>query len=201
MSYSYGNYSGSPHMITIVSTNKDFINAHAEQYREYLAMCRPALKLHKEPSEYFKMTLDFFELGGDICQKILPLSPASMSAELFAEQCVNRVWKEMFRKVAQAVPRFEKRMDTHMQIDISPLCSVKEIMSGKVAVASPYPNADHPFYTAETYIMHLKNILRLMDEHEGYIFIPIDTESYQGYNLMVNDGGIALLPKGGRIPR
>ena len=28
----------------------------------------------------------------------------------------------MFRKVAKAVPQFEKRMDSHTQIDISPLC-------------------------------------------------------------------------------
>lgn len=73
VSYSYGYNTASKHLITIVSTNKEFINAHAEQFREYLGLCRSALKVHREPPEFPKMMMDFFALHGDVCQKTLPL--------------------------------------------------------------------------------------------------------------------------------
>ena len=79
VSFSYGYGSYSERMITIVSTNKEFINAHAEQFREYLSHCRSALIVHREPPEFLKLILDFFALNGDVCQKTLPLSTMSMS--------------------------------------------------------------------------------------------------------------------------
>ena len=186
-------------MITIVSTNKDFINAHAEQFREYLGLCRSALKVHRDPQEFLGMFLEFYSLRGDVCQKTLPLSTLSMSAELvekIAEQSEDFLWKDEFLKVAEEIPKFEQRLLYNTHIDISPLDCAKDIAAGKVPVASPYQSKGHPCYTPETYIMHLKNILRLMDTYKNYTFIPLPHDSYQSHNLMVNDGGMALLSHG-----
>lgn len=199
VSYSYGYNTASKHLITIVSTNKEFINAHAEQFREYLGLCRSALKVHRKPPEFHDMMMDFFALYGDVCQKTLPLPTSGMSVELagiFAEQSTGTMWKDAFQRVAKVIPSFEQRMANYNRIDISPLHSVEDIVAGKVPVACPRHNKDYPCYTPETYIMHLKNILRLMDAYKGYTFIPLDPEAYQGYNLMVNEGGMALLSHG-----
>lgn len=198
--YSYGYSQNDDNMITIVSTNKEFINAHAEQFNYYRSLCRPALKVHREPREFPKMLLDFFSLQGDVCQKTMPLPTSSMSvelAEMIAEQSEDYLWKEALRTVKGTISIFEQRLKTYTHIDISPLSAVKDIVAGKVPIASPYmPKDGYPCYTPETYILHLKNILRLMDTYENYTFIPIDREIYQGYNLMVNDGGTALLSHG-----
>ncbi|MGN0683835.1 MAG: hypothetical protein ACI4JY_09180, partial [Oscillospiraceae bacterium] len=200
VSFSYSIRSGNDNMITIVSTDKDFINAHAEQFREYLSMCKSALTVHRDPREFTPTIADFLTLRGDIIQKTAPLSTSSMPAELaqmYSEQSKNAIWNESFRKVAEEIPNFEQRLATNTHIDICPISSVEDIKAGKVPVACPYmPCEGHPCYTPETYALHLKNILRLMDTYEKYSFIPITPESYPGYNLLVNEGGMALLAHG-----
>ena len=182
VSYSYALCPGSKNMITVVSKNKDLINAHAEQFREYLATCKSALEVHKKVEEFINNVSDFLSLSGDICQKTLPLSTSSMSVELalmFADQCEDAVWKESFLIFSKNIPLFEKRLEVFTHIDICPLNTVKDIVGGKVPVACPYmPSDNHPCYTPETYILHLNNIIRLMDTYKGYYFIPISPKSY-----------------------
>lgn len=48
VSYSYSLCPGSKNMVTVVSKNKELINAHAEQFYEYLAICKSALEVHKK---------------------------------------------------------------------------------------------------------------------------------------------------------
>lgn len=200
VSHSCGYSPDGENMITIVSTNKEFINAHAEQFNYFRSLCRPALKVHRDPREFPKMLLDYISLKGDVCQKTLPLPTLSMPIELakiFSEQTEDFLWKEAYQKVSSAITVFEEHLLTYKHIDISPLSSVKDIVAGRVPAASPYlPKNGYPVYTPETYIMHLKNILRLMDTYDNYTFIPMDIETFQGYNLMVNDGGSALLSHG-----
>lgn len=72
------------------------------------------------------------------------------------------------------------------------LATADEVRSGKVYVASPFPtHPEHPRYTPGTYILHLKNILRLMEQYENYFFLPYDSQ--ESYNLLVNSDGPALL--------
>ena len=42
-------------------------------------------------------------------------------------------------------------------------------------------------------MLHLQNILRLMEEYENYYFVPIQDKEIQDYNLFVNESGMALL--------
>ena len=41
--------------------------------------------------------------------------------------------------------------------------------------------------------MHLKNILRLMEQYENYYFVPYKDNGRENYNLIVNSEGTALL--------
>ena len=43
--------------------------------------------------------------------------------------------------------------------------------------------------------MHLRNILRLMEQYENYWFIPFRGEMRHDYNLFVNDSGLALIAR------
>ncbi len=201
--FSYGPRSGKAETITMVSTDKSFVNAHAEQFREYITQCRSALLTHRDPQKFPRVIFEYLSLSGEICQMTSPLSTSSMTAELaesFAEQSDNIVWKEFFRSLANEVPTLEQSLSARTHIDICHLHSVEEIRAGKVPAACPYlPYEKHPRYTAETYALHLENILRLMETYEKYTFIPVSTESYPGYNLLVNDGGMALLARGEAI--
>lgn len=201
--YSYSLSSGGNNAVTIVSSEKEFVSANEEQFSEYLALCKSALRVHKEPEKFPPIYLDFLEMQGDICQKTMPLSTLSMSVELvgiFSKQFKDPLWKRSFNRFIKKLPLVEQHFSAHTHIDICPLNSVKEIAEGKVPVASPYmPDDSHICYTPETYILHLENILRLMDTYKGYFFIPLNPKIYQGYNLLVNEGGKALLSNGLKI--
>ncbi len=198
--FSYGLRSGKAEKITMVSTDRSFVNAHAEQFREYLAQCRSALLTNRDPKKFTRTIFEYLSLNGDICQMTSPLSASSITPELangFAERSENIVWKEFFRALANEAPALEQSLSARTHIDISPLHSVEEICAGSVPIACPYlPYEKHPRYTAETYALHLENILRLMETYDRYTFIPVSPKSYPGYNLMVNDGGMVLLARG-----
>ena len=91
------------------------------------------------------------------------------------------------------LPRFEARLQQGPFIDMSTLATAEEVRAGTVYIASPHKaGSSHLAYTPETYILHLQNILRLLDQYENYHFLPYQEEK-QDYNLIVNEGGIALL--------
>ena len=54
---------------------------------------------------------------------------------------------------------------------------------------------EQPCYTPERYILHLRNILRLLDQYENYHFVPVDDESQLRFNLITAEGGPAILVK------
>ncbi len=197
---SHGPRSGSSKAITIISTDREFVNAHAEQFREYLSHCKSALEMHKKPREFAPTISEFLSMRGDICQKTSTLSISSMPSELlemYENQSASSVRKEFFRIISNELPMLEKHLASQTHIDICRLDTVEDIKAGKIPVAFPYiPCKEHPFYTPETYALHLKNILRLMDTYEGYTFIPVTHETHPGCDLLVNDRGMALLIHG-----
>ena len=42
-------------------------------------------------------------------------------------------------------------------------------------------------------LLHLKNILRLLEQYENYFFLHLDKKERPGYNLFVNEGDLALI--------
>ena len=73
------------------------------------------------------------------------------------------------------------------------LATAQEVRAGTlpvVALSSDYPGQ---FYTPETYCMHLKNILRLMEKYENYCFVPLEKKECADFNLFVSEGGMALV--------
>lgn len=92
------------------------------------------------------------------------------------------------------IPDFELNLRNRLYIDMAHLATAEEIFSGKVKIASPFStSSQHLCYTPETYILHLENILRLMEEYENYYFVPYDNNIHGDYNLFANTDGLALL--------
>lgn len=195
--------SSSP-QVTMVSANKQLTDAYTEQFKDFLAMCRPALDVHKDPAEFSGIISEMIAMEGAIYQKVAPISTSTMPTELIdicAEKTQDPTWKEAFHKLRGSVGAFEARLKNSVFLDICRLSSPEKIRSGTVPIGCPYmPYEGHPCYTPETYAMHLKNILCLMDEYKNYTFLPISGERWPGYNLFVNDGGLALLARGEAPP-
>ena len=188
---------GSSSDITMFSTDPELVKAFTVQFQEHLALCRPALFVHREPKEAIPCFQEMFSNGGsETIQMVNSLSINTLPRELL-EKCVRDAdapgWKTTYQMYLDEVPRFETRLQQGPFIDMSALATAEEVRAGTVYIASPHETeSSHIAYTPETYILHLKNILRLMDQYEDYHFLPYQGAK-QDYNLVVSEGGMALL--------
>lgn len=133
------------------------------------------------------------------------LIPSTVPRELnqrIITEMNNPEWRSLFQESLEQIENFEHMLNFRQYIDMVQLATVDEIRSGKVYIASPYQTyPEQPVYTPETYILHLKNILRLMEQYENYYFVPYDDRSWENYNLIVNSDGMALLVRTSAPPQ
>lgn len=185
--------------IALISTEKELVNAYTQQFRDHMALCRPAISVHTNLDDYGPCFKDYFSRDGFTIQKVSPLSATTLPRELllrYRDQSENESWKGIVQTFIDEIPRFESRLREGTFIDISPLANVRDICAGKVPIATTYKiNPTHPCYTPETYAMHLRNILRLMEEYDNYWFVPFRGEMRHDYNLFVNESGLALIAR------
>ncbi|MDD5952360.1 MAG: hypothetical protein PUC32_01710 [Oscillospiraceae bacterium] len=187
----------SNNFITLFSTDPKLVKAYTEQFQEHLYTCRPALNGYTKFEEFLPFTQELLAQPGDVIHQVVPLSPNTIPRALL-EQCVREerdpVWKQTFAAFLKGIPQFEQRLSQYHYLEISRLPSVEEIRSGTIRIGTPYKScASHLFYTPKTYAMHLRNIVRLMDQYENYCFLPLERDPWPDYNLMVNEEGLALL--------
>lgn len=195
-STSYIGLDGKSH-ICLFSTDPQLIEASMEQFREHLALCRPALRFHPDANDFLPSTIQFFDRPGDVIQMVSPLPINTMPPqllELCRQNFVQQVWKNTMQMFIEQQPRLEKRLEHEVWIDLAPLASAEEIRAGKVSVACPYSSCpEHLCYTPETYVMHLNHILYLLEHYENYHFVPYEQGKQSSYNLFANEGGSALM--------
>lgn len=188
---------GSTSDITMFSTDQTLVDAFEKQFQEHISLCRPALTFHPDPKDFISCFSDLFSRPGDVIQMVNPLSVNTLPRELlerYVQETDRPEWKITFQMYLNEIPRFEERLNHGPYIDMSRLATPKEVRAGNVFVASAFATyPEHPRYTPETYILHLQNILRLMDQYDNYFFLPYSSEEQQIYNLIVNESGLALL--------
>lgn len=188
---------GSSSDVTMFSTDPDVVNAHIRQFEEHLALCRPALAAHTEFRDFVRLFSEVILRQGNLIAMGFPLPPYTIPHGLFERlirETDNPNWKATFQSNLEQIADFENLLAQRQCIDISRLATPEEVCSGKVCIGTPFKTyTDQPVYTPETYILHLKNILRLMDQYENYYFVPYDGTDWENYNLIVNGDGPALL--------
>ena len=187
---------GSASDVTMVSTDLQLVGAIEKQFHEHLTLCRPSLNVHRDYRDFAVAYAEYFPREGNVVQMVNCLSLNSMPRELL-EQCKQYSdaveWEEGFQAHIEQIPHFEARIQESMFIDMCCLATAEEVRSGTipvVALSNDYPGQ---FYTPETYCMHLRNILRLMDENENYCFVPLERKECADYNLFVTEGEMALI--------
>ena len=188
---------GSTSDVTMFSCDPRLVDSFEKQFEELISLCRPALNVYNTVKDCAHCFPKFFSCKGETVQSVNTLSINSMPHELI-ERCAGQTtdpqWQQTFRIISDKFESFEERFNYEPYIDMGHLASAKEVRAGNVPVAAPLPT-DSGFlcYTPETYCLHLKNILRLMDEYENYFFIPLHEKEDAEYNLFANESGMALI--------
>ena len=188
---------GSTSDITMFSTDLTLVKAFEKQFQDHISLCRPSLNVHQDLRDFNLCFLDFFSRQGDTVQAINSLSISSMPQELL-EYCVQKSndpgLANTFQMFLNDLPHFEKRLGQEPYVEMCRLASAKDVRAGIVPMASPSDLYNGNLYhTPETYCLHLKNILRLMDQYENYFFLPLQEKEWPDYNIFVNESGIALI--------
>lgn len=188
---------GSRNHITLLSTESKLVDGFMQLYQEHLALCRPALTPHRDHKEFAPCLRNMFSRDCAMIQKVSPLSASTIPRELL-EICISQtessMWKSTYQLFLEEIPHFEERLKHFSYIDIACLPSAKEIREGRIPIGCPCITCEsHPVYTPETYILHLKNILRLMEQYDNYHFLPLRKDTSQDYSMLVSEDGLALL--------
>ncbi|MGN0968481.1 MAG: hypothetical protein ACI4O3_04350 [Oscillospiraceae bacterium] len=185
---------GSTSDVTMFSTDPRLVSAFVMQFQEHMSLCRPALNVYRDPNDFFSVFPDMFKQQGELVQMVNPLGALTLPRELlerFIREAEYPAWTRAFQLYLDELPHFEKRLEQNLCLDISTLATAEEVRAGKVSVLPSLPG--QLYYTPETYVTHLQNILRLMDRYENYCFLPAPAKEKTDYNLIVNEGGMALL--------
>ena len=84
--------------------------------------------------------------------------------------------------------------DDLRNVDICPLATAEEVIAGHVPVIFPVVRQQTAvYYTPRSYAKHLQNIIRIMDTHPDYFFVPIQYDPDDNVCIIVNEGSEAIL--------
>lgn len=188
---------GSTSDITMFSTDPKLIDSFEKQLEEIISLCRPALNVYRSLADSSHCFPKFFSCKGETIQSINYLSINSMPHDLI-EWCIQKAgdaqWAKTFQMISDNLPHFEERLSRERYIDMCHLATAEEVRAGNVPVAVPVNTGTGQLcYTPETYCIHLKHILRLMEEYDHYFFLPFHEKEASDYNLFANESGIALI--------
>ena len=127
---------------------------------------------------------------GDTVQAVGTLSPNSMPQELL-ERCIRETGAA---QQLLTVPSFTDRLHKGAYIDMCRIATAEQVRAGQVPMLLGISSAPNGLrHTPETYCMHLRNILHLMEQHENYYFLPLEQKDWPNYDLFVSEGGLALI--------
>lgn len=180
-----------------ITTDRRFAQSYVVQVQDYLDLCRPMMNTYKEPEKLVNCFTRFLTTDGARIQKVATLSAETTPRELM-EYCVEMTEDKGLKKLGvfflHEMAMIEQRLNQKEFIDINYLASVEQVRAGMVPVIYSYGiNPELFCYTPEMYVLHLKNILRLMENCANYHFVPIKSIAEKEGAFMVKEGQRALL--------
>lgn len=182
---------------TIITTERRLIQAYMTQFQAYLAMCSPMQNTYTEKEDLMQCFIRFLSLKGSRIQKVTSLSAETAPPELLAycmEKIDNLNMKKLMNYYLQELDSHKDLKEAYTFIDIAYIASAEEVKSGNVPIILSFGDISSPiYYTPEIYILHLKNILRVMELNENYHFIPAPARMQNDGTIMVKTGQKALL--------
>lgn len=181
---------------TIVTTDRRLTKTYAEEFQDYLSLCRLMLHTYTTMETLMHCFTQFLACEGPRIQKLPSLSAETMPPELM-DYCVERERSTGLNSLSsfflQDMEVFKGEKDSLDFIDIARLASADEVRTGTVPVIASFGTEEMIYYTPETYVSHLQNILRMMELCENYHFVPLTGEADKDGMLMIKGETRALL--------
>lgn len=182
---------------TMLTTDQRLLQTYETIFQDYLSLCRPMMNIYTLPEKVKQCFTRFLTSMGMRIQKLTALSAETTPPELVT-YCIEKTKNEDLKKLGELfineMTLIEKERDKYELIDIVNLATAEEIQAGTVPIILSCGTDLEPlYYTPETYVLHLRNILRIMKSCDNYHFIPQRGLSDQEGGLMVKEGQQALM--------
>ena len=167
--------------VTFFVKDGDVADALDGEFEDYLSMCHPLMNktdTSREPEKVIKEINEFDALETPCIQRSTSLStetlPISLVSSLRCQTNIgNTSLAEWFRQHTEQLELF---LGEYPLTDIIALADVRDILAGRVKIQLPrFFGCKPEHYTLDTYLLHLKNIMR-------YI------ETFPNYHVIIGDG-------------
>lgn len=197
--YSTSIWNSSVTHITHVIYDSNIISPYLQTFKDFLSFCKPAFRTHLDADSIMKCFENFIGnklLTTNHLQKNRSLSVESMPIKQLSNFIkLDDDLKPLMYNFLQNndIPASEK-YSRYISTDICPLATATQVKDGKVPLLFPGLDSDKTvYYTPEMYVIHLKNILNLLNNYDNYHFIPIPFNENDEDTYTVKENEAALL--------
>lgn len=158
----------------LLFTRPEAIKALQTEFRDYLELCRPLMQIFNpfRPGDYLETLAEFEGEKGDTIIRTSVLSGITMPDQL-SRQLMGRlpepVASVLLTYQNEKSSRFFALLEKHHFTEIISLPELETILQGQVMVDfSDIPGGTPVYYTSDEYRIHLKNIIKLLQDCKNY---------------------------------
>lgn len=171
VSGSVGEHTG--RAVNLLFRNPTAVAAYEEEYLQYLRLCRPLMRIFKakDKADCLSTLAKFEKKRGNALVKTESLSLLTMPEALFSQMLARAGTPglEMLDFHRSRAENLRQLLRSHDFTEIVVLPEPKDVMAGKVKVAlSDMLGGGAIHYTPGEYLLHLQNIMKLLDIYENY---------------------------------
>jgi hypothetical protein len=158
----------------VLFRNTKVIEAFAEEFNEYLSLCRPLMQIFTQKNEkaYLDALMDFERERADTLIKTASLSLLTMPGAVVS--CILDRYgsprkEQLMDYHGLRMENFKKLLLTNRATEIIRLPDISAVTGGNVKVGfSDMLGDSASYYTAEEFILHLEHIIHLLEACENF---------------------------------
>jgi len=188
------------HAANMLIRNKNMISAYAEEFGQYLNLCKPLMKIYtaKDKEAYFKTLMEYEKEKSNSIIKTESLSILTMPENVVSGIIARISNKEVdFGELREHRKRlFENNLKGNSYTEIIQLFDVEHIKNEKIKVASSEMLlGDTAHYNLEEYILHLEHLVFLLGKYDNFHISLIKEESEVKYMVYAREELGAIVAK------
>ncbi|MPM10204.1 hypothetical protein SDC9_56531 [bioreactor metagenome] len=168
------------------------VKSFADEYNQYLALCRPLMRIFtaKDEEAYLKTLSEFEKEQSDTIIKTESLSLLTMPESLARSLLLKLDFKntDILGYHKARIATFLKNLRSNRFTEIIQLTPPQAVAGGKVKIAfSNMLSSGAMYYTGEEYVLHLKNLISLLDSFPNFHIYIADGIRDEGYTVYARE--------------
>lgn len=184
---------------TFLTTDRPSVDSFTNEFSSYVALCRPLIRIHPL-DKIFPSTVqhDSLALDSDILLQCdgLSLSTLPLDAlQLIVSRADPPVAAISLQLHEGCLQRIEQLLPHRRVCHTLRLAAPEDVLAGREAITCLHLSSSGTlYYTPHEYCLHLRNLLRLLQEYPNFSIL-LDDDSHMGYTLQAFEEGAVYLFK------